>query len=230
MTDSWTDPATGTPTDAWPDVPTKAWPDAPTYAPTNAWPDAPTDPPTASPSPSPDASPSPTWSGSRRLPEGVVAVLAPLTACLTALVGLTAWTTAGGAGTPARIEVGIGQVFMPYADKQRTAAFFRITNTGGSGDQLLSVTSPAAEGAMLSRHESAGGADSMRMVTSAEIPAGSVVRMTPSTLDVMMTVKGRWQVGDAVPFVLHFRHSGPVQTVAFVVRPGSGKESHSSQG
>ncbi|MEJ8645691.1 copper chaperone PCu(A)C [Streptomyces sp. MS1.HAVA.3] len=164
------------------------------------------------------------------MPEGVIAVLAPLTACLTALVGLTAWTTSGGAGTPARIEVGIGQVFMPYADRQRTAAFFRITNTGGSGDQLLSVTSPAAEDAMLSRHESAGGADSMRMVTSAEIPAGSVVRMTPSTLDVMMTVKGRWQVGDAVPFVLHFRHSGPVQTAAFVVRPGSGKDSHASQG
>lgn len=158
---------------------------------------------------------------SRLLRERLIAVLAPLTACLMALVGLTAWTTAGGAGTPARIEVGIGQVFLPYADRERTAAFFRITNTGGSGDQLLSVTSPAAEDAMLSRHESARGADSMRMVTSADIPAGSVLRMTPSTLDVRMTVKGRWQVGDAVPFVLHFRDSGPVRTVAFVVRPGS---------
>ncbi|MFE9928855.1 copper chaperone PCu(A)C [Streptomyces sp. NPDC005533] len=156
----------------------------------------------------------------RRLREGLVAVLAPVTACLTALVGLTAWTTAGAAGTPARIEVGIGRVFLPYADRERTAAFFRITNTGGSGDQLVSVTSPVVESVTLSRHGSAAGADSLRMVPSAEVPAGSTLEMTPSTLDVMMTVRGRWQVGDALPFVLHFRNSGPVQAVAFVVRPG----------
>ncbi|MDX3536557.1 copper chaperone PCu(A)C [Streptomyces sp. MB09-01] len=161
------------------------------------------------------------WPGSRRLRDQLISVLAPVTACLTALVGLTAWTTAGAAGTPARIEVGIGRVFLPYADKERTAAFFRISNTGGSGDQLVSVTSPVVEAVMLNRHESPAGADSMRTVPSAEIPAGSTLQMTPSTLDVVMTVKGRWQVGDAVPFVLHFRNSGPVEAVAFVVRPGS---------
>lgn len=157
----------------------------------------------------------------RRLRDGLVAVLAPATACLAALVGLTAWTTAGAAGTPARIEVGVGRVFLPYADKQRTAAFFRIANSGGSGDQLVSVTSHAVEAVMLSRHESAGGADSMRMVSSVEVPAGSTLEMTPSTLDVMVTVKGRWRVGEAVPFVLHFRRTGPVEAVTFVVRPGS---------
>ncbi|MFB7183336.1 copper chaperone PCu(A)C [Streptomyces sp. NPDC056257] len=181
-----------------------------------------TDPlsPTSSPA-SPGTSPAAESPGGRRLREGLIAVLAPVTACLTALVGLTAWTTAGAAGTPARIEVGIGRVFLPYADRERTAAFFRITNTGGSGDRLVSVTSPVVESVMLSRHEKGTGADSMRMVPSAEIPAGSTLEMTPSTLDVMMTVKGRWRVGDAVPFVLHFRNSGPVQAVAFVVRPGS---------
>ncbi|MFE6838347.1 copper chaperone PCu(A)C [Streptomyces sp. NPDC057705] len=171
--------------------------------------------------PLPPASSAEAGPGMRRLRDGLISVLAPVTACLTALVGLTAWTTAGAAGTPARIEVGIGRVFLPYADKERTAAFFRITNTGGSGDQLVSVTSPVVEAVMLSRHTSAAGADSMRMAPSAEIPAGSTLQMTPSTLDVMMTVKGRWQVGDAVPFVLHFRNSGPVEAVAFVVRPGS---------
>uniref|UniRef100_A0AAU2JJV6 Copper chaperone PCu(A)C n=1 Tax=Streptomyces sp. NBC_00049 TaxID=2903617 RepID=A0AAU2JJV6_9ACTN len=159
--------------------------------------------------------------GTRRVREGLVAALAPVTACLAALVGLTAWTTAGAAGSPARIEVGIGRVFLPYADKQLTAAFFPISNTGGTGDELLSVTSPDAERAMLSRHEGAQGADFMRMVPSADIPAGTAVVMTPNTLDVMVTVRGSWQVGDAVPFILHFRTSGPVHTVAFVVRPGS---------
>ncbi|MFF3861462.1 copper chaperone PCu(A)C [Streptomyces sp. NPDC002209] len=163
------------------------------------------------------------WSLSRRrLRDGRTGALVPVLACLTALVGLTAWTKAGAAGGPAHIEVGVGRVFLPYADKERTAAFFTITNTGGSDDQLLSVTSPALDDAMLNRHERAGqGADTMGTATSVGLPAGSRLIMTPSTVDVMATVKIRWKEGDAVPFVLHFRRSGPVDAVAFVVRPGS---------
>lgn len=75
---------------------------------------------------------------------------------------------------------------------------------------------------MLSRHESAGsGADFMRMVDSAEIPAGDTLVMSPSSLEVMVTVKARWQVGDTVPFTLHFRHGGRIESVAVVVRPGT---------
>ncbi|MFK0221072.1 copper chaperone PCu(A)C [Streptomyces vinaceus] len=158
----------------------------------------------------------------RRLRDGLFAALVPLVACLTALVGLTAWTKAGAAGSPARIEVGVGLVFLPYADKERTAAFFTIANTGGADDQLVSVTSPVLEEVMLSRHERVGeGADAMRMVTSLDIPAGGRLTMKPDSVDVMATVKVRWKEGDAVPFVLHFRRSGPVEAVGFVVRPGS---------
>ncbi|MFE6905773.1 copper chaperone PCu(A)C [Streptomyces erythrochromogenes] len=160
--------------------------------------------------------------GRRGLREGLLATLVPVIACMTMLVALTAWTRAGAAGTPARIDVGVGQVFLPYAGRERTAAFFRIANTGGSDDQLVSVTSPAADEIMLNRHEGVGeGGDTMRAVPSATIPAGSVVHMTPSTLDLMVRVKTRRQVGDAIPFVLHFRRSGPVDAVAFVVRPRS---------
>lgn len=158
----------------------------------------------------------------RRLHDGLLAALVPVMACLAALVGLTAWTTAGAAGSPARMEVGVGRVFLPYADKERTAAFFRITNTGGSDDQLVSVTSPALDEVMLSRHERVGeAADAMGMASSVDVPAGSTLTMTPRSVDVMAKVKTRWKEGDAVPFVLHFRHSGPVDAVAFVVRPGS---------
>ncbi|MFF3325559.1 copper chaperone PCu(A)C [Streptomyces sp. NPDC002889] len=158
----------------------------------------------------------------RRLREGILAALAPVAACAVALGGLTAWTLAGGAGSPPRIEVGDPRIFLPYGDNEDTAAFFRITNSGGADDQLIGVTSPAIESAMLSRHESNGsGADFMRMVDSVAIPAGDTLVMSPSTMDVMVKVKARWRVGDTVPFVLHFRHSGPVDTVVVVARPGS---------
>ncbi|WP_327327533.1 copper chaperone PCu(A)C [Streptomyces sp. NBC_01210] len=158
----------------------------------------------------------------RRLRDGLYAALAPVAACAVALGGLTTWAKAGAAGSPPRIKVSDGRVFLPYGDNEDTAAFFRIANSGGAADQLVSVTSPAVESAMLSRHESAdSGAGFMRMVDSAEIPAGDTVVMSPSGLDVMVRTKAPWQVGDTVPFVLHFRHGGPVDTVVVVVRPGS---------
>lgn len=159
--------------------------------------------------------------GRRRLREATVSVLAPVTACLTALVGLTAWTAAGAAGSPPRIEVGVGRVFLPPAGGERAAAAFSISNVGGADDQLLSVTSPAVEDAVLARHERVRGADVTRRAARVEIPAGRRLDMTPRTVDVTVTVKDRRQVGDVVHFVLHFRTSGAVPAVAFVVRPGS---------
>ncbi|MFC9583471.1 copper chaperone PCu(A)C [Streptomyces yangpuensis] len=158
----------------------------------------------------------------RSLRDGLLAGLVPVMACLTMLVGLTAWTKAGAAGSPARIDVGVGRVLVPQAGKEHTAAFFRIANTGDSDDQLVSVTSPAADGIVLNRHErggEAGDAVRVRAVPSANIPAGDFLVMTPATLDLTIRVKARHRVGDAIPFVLHFRRSGAVDAVAFVVRP-----------
>ncbi|MFJ6782795.1 copper chaperone PCu(A)C [Streptomyces yangpuensis] len=160
--------------------------------------------------------------GRRSLRDGLLAVLVPVMACLTMLVGLTAWTKAGAAGSPARIDVGVGRVLVPKAGKEHTAAFFRIANTGDSDDQLVSVTSPAADQIVLKRHErggEAGDAVRVRTVPSANIPAGDFLVMTPATLDLTIRVKAHHRVGDAIPFVLHFRRSGAVHAVAFVVRP-----------
>ncbi|WKV70430.1 copper chaperone PCu(A)C [Streptomyces sp. PCS3-D2] len=158
-------------------------------------------------------------SGRRGIRDGLFAALVPVTACLVMLVALTAWTRAGAAGSPARIDVGVGQVFLPHAGEERTTAVFRIANTGGSDDQLVSVSSPTAYQIVLNRHELGGTGDATRAVASADIPAGTVVHMTPATLDLTVAVKTRREVGELVPFVLHFRRSGPVDAVAFVVRP-----------
>ncbi|THA50188.1 copper chaperone PCu(A)C [Streptomyces sp. A1136] len=157
-----------------------------------------------------------------RLRETYLAAAVPVISCLVCLCGLTAWVGTGAAGTPPRIAVEDGRVFLPYADEGNTAAFFRISNLGGSEDQLISVTSPAVEQSVLSRHRSTGtGADSMKMTGPVDIPAGGTVDMSPFGVDVMVKVKERWQAGQVIPFVLHFRHHGPVETIAIAVRPGS---------
>ncbi|MGV9994516.1 copper chaperone PCu(A)C [Streptomyces sp. NPDC003374] len=159
----------------------------------------------------------------RRLAEAFLAALAPVAACVLALGGLAAWTASGAAGSPARVEVTSGRVFLPYGDGEESAAFFRISNSGGAEDKLTDVTSTAVDRAMLGRNTTTrGNAGYMRPVGSAIVPAGGTLAMSPWGLDVMVTVRGKWRAGDLVPFVLHFRHSGRIKTLAVVVRPGTG--------
>ncbi|WBO62873.1 copper chaperone PCu(A)C [Streptomyces camelliae] len=164
------------------------------------------------------------WRPSRsRLTEAFLAALAPVAAGMLALGALAAWTASGAAGSPARIEVTSGRVFLPYGGSEESAAFFRISNSGGAEDELTGVTSTAVDRAMLgSNTTTPGNAGYMRPVDSATIPAGGTLAMSPRGLDVMVTVRGKWRAGDLVPFVLHFRHSGRIKTLAVVVRPGTG--------
>ncbi|MEV6479725.1 copper chaperone PCu(A)C [Streptomyces sp. NPDC051576] len=159
----------------------------------------------------------------RRLTDTLLAALAPVAVCAIALGGLTTWVQAGKAGSPARIAVSNSRVFLPYGDNAETAAFFDLANLGGSDDRLVKVTSSAASGDItLSRHRMLdGGAASKADVTSAAVPAGGELTMSPSSLDVTLTARTRLRAGDLVPFTLHFERGGPVETIAVVVRPRS---------
>ncbi|GAA5016359.1 copper chaperone PCu(A)C [Streptomyces siamensis] len=159
----------------------------------------------------------------RRLTDTLLAALAPVVVCGIALAGLTTWAGAGNAGSPARIAVAKGRVFLPYGDSTETAAFFDVANTGGTGDRLVEVTSSAASGQItLSRHRMTGGGSATRAeVTSAAVPAGRGLSMSPSGLAVTLAAEGDWTEGDLVPFTLHFERGGAVRTSAVVVRPTS---------
>ncbi|MFI6055289.1 copper chaperone PCu(A)C [Streptomyces violascens] len=160
----------------------------------------------------------------RRLSDTLLAVFASVAACGIALGGLCTWTAHGNAGSPARITVAEGRLFLPYGDTSKTAAFFRITNSGGSGDRLLKVTSPDVGGtAVLSRHRmGAANSASARPVASVSVPSGGSIAMSPSGVDVVVPAKGEWRTGDLVAFTLHFERSGAVRNLAVVVRPGQG--------
>ncbi|MFF3705140.1 copper chaperone PCu(A)C [Streptomyces phaeochromogenes] len=158
----------------------------------------------------------------RRLTDTLLTALAPVAACSVALGALTTWVAAGRAGDPARIEVTAGRVFLPYGDTRDTAAFFRITNSGDADDRLVRVSSPGVGGEVtLGRHRTTGGGAAYRdEVDSAAVPAHGSLTMSPHGLDVILHAGARWELGDPVPFTLHFRRSGPVTVEAVVVSPG----------
>ncbi|MEW2565909.1 copper chaperone PCu(A)C [Streptomyces sp. NPDC047070] len=157
----------------------------------------------------------------RRLGDTLLAALAPAAASVLALGGLSMWTVLGNVGSPARIVVTGGRLFLPTGDTPETAAFFRITNTGGSADRLLKVTATGAGATTLSRHRmTAARSASARTVTSVPVPAGASISMSPNSLDVIVPVDADWRIGDLVTFTLHFERSGAVRSDAVVDRPG----------
>ncbi|MGJ5752400.1 hypothetical protein FB563_0494 [Streptomyces puniciscabiei] len=157
----------------------------------------------------------------RRLTDTLLAALAPVAACSLALGGLTTWAGAGKAGSPARITVSNGRVLLPYGNSTDTAALFDIANVGGADDRLVNVTSTAAHGRItLSGHRMLGGRAAYKTdVTSAGVPAGGVLSMSPRGVDVTLRAGADWRAGDLVPFTLHFERSAPVETIAVVIRP-----------
>lgn len=149
------------------------------------------------------------WRPTRaRLRDTFLAALAPVAVCAVALGGLTSWAAAGRAGSPARVAVVSGRVFLPADGGADTSAYFRITNSGGSDDRLLAVTSTAV------------GAAYRADVDSAVVPAGGELAMSPSGLGVALPARAGWRAGDLVRFTLRFEHGGPVTSVAVVIRPG----------
>ncbi|WP_327748171.1 copper chaperone PCu(A)C [Streptomyces europaeiscabiei] len=160
----------------------------------------------------------------RRVTDSLITALAPVAVCSVALGGLTTWVAQGNAGSPARISITGGRVFLSFSSTRETSAFFRITNSGGGDDRLLKVTSSAASGdPTLSRHRMAGTRAAYgQTVDSAAVPAGDSLAMSPFGTDVTVRAKETWREGDLVPFTLHFAHSGRIKALAVVVRPGTG--------
>ncbi|POX56515.1 hypothetical protein C3489_05415 [Streptomyces sp. Ru71] len=162
------------------------------------------------------------WPTRRRVADALRAAFAPLAACVLALGGLVGWVGGGWAGSPARVAVVSGRVFLPYGGTTQTAAFFDLANPGGADDRLVQVTSPAVDGTpALSRHRAAGaGTAAKAEVDTATVPAGGTLSMSPHGVDVTLPARAEWRLGDRVPFTLRFERSGTIETVAVVVRPG----------
>lgn len=158
----------------------------------------------------------------RRLADTALAVLVPVAACSVALACLTAWTVTGKAGTPARMRVTDGRVLLPSDGVAETAAFFRLTNDGGSADRLLRVTSPAAPGGVtLAQHRMNAHHGAYRTtIGSVSIAGRDSLAMSPTGVDLTLVTGSRtMHSGDLVSFTLEFQRSSPVKVLAVVVRP-----------
>ncbi|MFJ8694561.1 copper chaperone PCu(A)C [Streptomyces roseolilacinus] len=135
------------------------------------------------------------------------------TAALPAALALVAGLALGGCssagpadGTP-RPEV--SGAFIPEpVNADMAGGFLTVTNTGGAGDTLTSVTSDLSDDVQM--HETKD--RKMRQVESFDLPAHGELRLERGGSHLMfMELKRTVRQGDKVRIELHFEKSDPIE-------------------
>ncbi|MET8923067.1 copper chaperone PCu(A)C [Streptomyces sp. NPDC004623] len=135
----------------------------------------------------------------------------------TAVLGVLALTTgltltACSSDSVPRLEV--TGAFMPQPVSDMAAGFLLVKNSGGTSDRLTSVTSSLSDN--VSIHETKN--NTMRMVTSFEVPAGGELDLERGGNHIMFTeLKQQPKRGETVSVELHFEKADPI-TVDIPVR------------
>ncbi|MFJ3123047.1 copper chaperone PCu(A)C [Streptomyces sp. NPDC086993] len=160
---------------------------------------------------------------SARLRTSFTAVGVPVLACGIALAGLGAWTASGRAGSPPHVAVTKAYVYQSFGSTPETAAFFTLTNDGGSADRLVHIasTDTVAPSRLSEHHMTSSGGAYRQPVDSVTVPAKDGLTMTPHGTDVTVRPKGTWRPGEEVSFTLRFARGKPLKIRAVVVRPGA---------
>ncbi|MFE9722036.1 copper chaperone PCu(A)C [Streptomyces sp. NPDC005794] len=128
----------------------------------------------------------------------------------TVVAGVLALTTglaltACSSDTVPQLEV--TGAFMPQPVSDMAAGFLLVKNTGAADDRLTSVTSSLSD--HVSIHETKN--QTMRMVTSFEVPAGGELDLERGGSHIMFTeLKQRPERGETVSVELHFEKADPI--------------------
>ena len=148
--------------------------------------------------------------------------------CAVVLTGLlSAWVSAGGAGTLSRVRLQVSlaavpmRAFTPRAAASAGAAttFLTIRNLSGTPDQLIAVRSPVARQVVLTVRS---GPDAPRVaVGGLAIPAHGTLTLSPFGDDVVLRDPAPFETAPTVLLTLTFRHAGPVTVEATVTAPGT---------
>lgn len=118
-----------------------------------------------------------------------------------------------------KADVAVTDAAVPVPASEDTAAvYLTITNSGGTDDVLLSVSTPSA--ALTHLHKSsvdAEGRATMEAIGTLKIPADTTVKLSPGGLHLMMSKPRPLATGDTVELTLTFKESGTKRVAAKVI-------------
>ena len=99
------------------------------------------------------------------------------------------------------------------------AAYFRVENSGGEPDRIVSARTDIAESVEIHTHEMDGGMMKMRRVESVKVPAGGEARFKPRGLHLMLFgLKEPLAGGTSYALTVVFEKAGEVDVSVDVKR------------
>ena len=153
------------------------------------------------------------------------AAAAPLVCGIVVIVLLAAWVIAGGGGAISRVRVEVTRATVPMTSYTRNGAagknatvYLTIRNLSKTPDVLLSASSTAAAGVVLTRHATAQPAADTRGLA---VPAGGTLTLSPFGADLVLIRPRSLMSGQDVVITLRFRNAGTVTVDAAVTPPGT---------
>ncbi|WP_392671709.1 copper chaperone PCu(A)C [Streptomyces sp. LN785] len=127
---------------------------------------------------------------------------------LAGVLALSTGLTLAGCSSDGGPELKVTGAFMPQPVNDMAAGFLVVRNSGGSSDRLTSVTSPLSDNITI--HETTN--QTMRMVTSFEVPAGGELDLERGGNHIMfMKLKQQPRQGQKVSVELHFEKADPIK-------------------
>lgn len=122
-------------------------------------------------------------------------------------------------------DIQIGHIWARATAKGAEAGsvYVPLLNKGKTDDALVSVTTPAAESAMLHETKTVDGVSRMTALDTIVLPAGKPVAMRPGGKHIMlMGLKQQLVEGQSFPLTLKFQHAGEA-TVSVMVHGAGAK-------
>ncbi|WP_406382698.1 copper chaperone PCu(A)C [Streptomyces sp. NBC_01618] len=120
----------------------------------------------------------------------------------------TGLTLVGCSSSDSKPELRVTGAFMPQPVSDMAAGFLVVQNSGGASDRLTSVTSSLSDDITI--HETKN--QTMRMVTSFDVPAGGELDLERGGNHIMFTkLKQQPKRGESVPVELHFEKADSIK-------------------
>jgi len=160
-----------------------------------------------------------------RLAELARAAAAPLACGVVLVVLLATWVAGGGGGAVSRVRISITSATVPMvsytthsAAGRNAAVYLTMRNLTGSGDTLISASSPSAGRVVLAR---SGPGEPASIPGGITVPAHGSVSLSPFGPDLVLIRPHALMSGEQIVLRLRFQRAGLITVTASVTPPGT---------
>ena len=160
-----------------------------------------------------------------RLAELTRAAAAPLACGVVLVVLLATWVAGGGGGAVSRVRISITSATVPMvsysahsAAGRNAAVYLTMRNLTGSGDTLISASSPSAGRVVVAR---SGLGERASIPARITVPAHGSVSLSPFGADLVLIHPHALMAGEQILLRLRFQRAGLIMVTASVTPPGT---------